>query len=119
MGGRGVTPTELLSQLTARGIRLRTVAGAIQANRPGDILPGEREELRRLKPELVDLLADRLDFGERQRLMSDAADECRRSYTGQEPDWQAVDRINREIGETFTRRELTTLLAQYEETIRD
>ena len=45
--------------------------------------------------------------------MTDAGDGIRRSYTGQEPDWQAVDRINRKIGGTFTRRELTTLLAEY------
>lgn len=49
--------TELLSRLTARGIRLRTVAGEIQVNRPGDIRPDEREELRRLKPEVVELIA--------------------------------------------------------------
>ena len=49
--------TELLSRLMARGIRLRTAAGEIQVNRPGDILPGEREELRRLKPELLELIA--------------------------------------------------------------
>ena len=121
MGDRGVNATELLSRLTARGIRLRTVAGEIQVNRPGDILPDEREQLRRLKPELVELLAirgreqpgDVLDLAERQRLMDDCADECRRSYTGQAIDWQAVDRINREIGETFDRQELTTLLGQY------
>ena len=119
MGDRRVTPTELLTQLTDRGIRFRTVAGEIQANRPGDIRPDEREELRRLKPELVELLAirgreqpgDVVDLAERQRLMD--ADGIRRSYTGQVIDWQAVDRINREIGETFTRRELTTLLAEY------
>ena len=52
-----MNPSDLLTQLTARGIRLRTVAGEIQASRPGDILPDEREQLWRLKPELLELLA--------------------------------------------------------------
>ena len=64
-------------------------------------------------PAAVIPVPERLDPAERQRLMTDAADSIRRRFTGQEPDWQAVDRINREIGETFGRHELTTLLGQY------
>lgn len=61
--------------------------------------------------------AERLDPVERQRLMTETADSIRRSYTGQDIDWQAVDTINRQIGETFTRNELVPLLDQYKATI--
>lgn len=113
--------TELLSRLTARGIRLRTVAGEIQVNRPGDIPPGEREQLRRLKPELLELIAlrgreqpgDVLDAVERQRLMDETAERLHRQYRGWMIDWPTVDAINQKIGETFTRASLVPLLVEY------
>ena len=113
--------TDLLTQLTARGIRLRTVAGEIQVNRPGDILPDEREQLRQLKPELLELIAlrgreqpgDVLDLAERQRLMSETVARLSRQYRGHDIDWTVADKINAKIGETFTRQELMPLLAEY------
>ena len=62
---------------------------------------------------------DVIDPDERRRLMSACADECRAAWRGQDIDYDAVGGINRTINETFTRSELTTLLAEYEEAIRD
>ena len=51
--------------------------------------------------------------------MTDTADQLSRQYTGWPINWPTVDAINAKIGETFTRRELVALLAQYKEAIRD
>ena len=51
--------------------------------------------------------------------MTETADQLRRQYTGWPINWPTVDAINAKIGETFTRRELVALLAQYKEAIRD
>ena len=51
---------------------------------------------------------------ERCRLMLDCFDRCRRRWTGAEPDWQEVDRINSLIGKTYDRVELVGLLAEFE-----
>lgn len=115
MGDSDVNATELFSRLTARGIRLRTVAGEIQVNRLCDIHADEREQLRRHKTELLALLrgGDVLDPAERQRLMTETVERLSRQYTGWPINWPEVDRINARIGKTFTRRDLVPLLAEY------
>ena len=56
IGGRGMTSTNLLARLTARGIMLRAVDDRIQAKPMSSLLPDEREQLQQFKAELLTLL---------------------------------------------------------------
>ena len=118
-----MTPTELLDRLTARGITLRAVDDRIQAKPMSALLPDDREQLQRLKAELLGLFRgdestdEILAPDERQRLMTETVERLSRQYTGWPINWPEVDANNRQLGETFSQHELKTLLAQYESAV--
>ena len=110
-----MTPRELLDSLTTRGIALRLDGVTLMAKPMAALTPGDRDAIRQHKAELIELLCggDVLTKAERHRLMNAIAERCHQQYRGGEINWRAVDGINDRIGETFTRQELVTLLADY------
>lgn len=114
-----MTPLELLDSLSIRGIALRVAGGTLLAKPMAARTLDDRELIRQHKDGLVELLqaGGVLTQPERQSLMDATAEQCHQRYTDGDIDWPVVDPINDRIGRTFTRRELVTLLTEYETAI--